>query len=135
MVAVILSMAILLVLPSFRFTEVGSSEDLEQSVRNELGKYVQKSLWYDWEDIIYTEIWLICYDVPGKGIIDMGKMGIFQPLEDFLKDLASKPDPHAYIKNLKENLENPKQYPNATFGGGDGWDNVSLLSTFPNLGF
>ncbi|MCL6579376.1 MAG: hypothetical protein K6T73_08320 [Candidatus Bathyarchaeota archaeon] len=126
-VAMILLLLIvfLLALHSSASTEAG--ENLEQLVRNEMGEYITKNPYRD-GDCIYFERWLLRYNVPGKGIIDMGEMWTFQGLEEFLKELASKPDVHAYITNLKEKIENPTQYPNATFVGGDPIDdsNVTL---------
>jgi hypothetical protein len=121
-IAVILPTLILVRLPLFASTE-GVKEDLKQLVMNELGKYIEKQCPY-YGECIYTNRWTIRYNISGKGIIDMGDAYTFQRFEDFINELANESDPHGYIMKLKENLENPKQHPNATFGGGDPWDYI-----------
>lgn len=107
MTALLLSVSIVLAVTFFGSTEAGSSEDLEQLVRNELGKYIVKHPSRD-GDAICLERSLVRFDVLGKGMIDGGEARTFGPLEDFIKELAANPDPHAYLKSLRENLENPK---------------------------
>ena len=114
----------LLATRSFLSTEAGSSEDLEQLVRNDIGKYITHVP--DVGECISLEHWVLRYNVAGKGIIDMGEMRIGLTLRDFLKELASEPDVHAYIKQVAQKNENPKQYPYAAYVGGDPIDDTNV---------
>lgn len=131
-IVLVASMAVLLTLRPSLSNGAVSSKDLEQLVRNDLGKYITKNPYRD-GDCIYIERWVTRYNVPGKGIIDMGEMWIFQELDDFIKELGSKADVNAYVKDLKGRLENPEQYPNATFVGGDPIDDINVTLN-PNSG-
>lgn len=112
--ALLLSVTLLVIPVYLQYPTVKSEsvEDLEKLVRTELSEYI---FVYCWPGINpHAEFVAVERSFYHDATYNFNfTCSLLEPLERFVSNLATKPDPHAYIKQLKEKLDNPPP-PNMT---------------------